>query len=878
MNRLHILILLFISTINISSLFAQDSINYKLSTDTMVNYRASMRRAYYATRISTKPRIDGKLTDECWSQGVWSGDFTQQQPKQAAAPSQPTEIKILYDNDNLYVAMKCFDRQPGGIRPILGRRDVVIGDITGIAIDSYHDKQTAYEFNVAASGQKVDLLHLGSYKWDFNWNAVWDGKSTVTDTMWIAEMKIPFSQIRFTKQDNQVWGMHIWRWIDRFQEESEWKLIPVDAPAMVYLFGELRGIEGISHKKNFEIMPYMSGKYVPNSSPEKALRGGIGIDGKIGVTSNFTVDYTINPDFGQVEADPSILNLTSYETFYEEKRPFFLEGSSIFDFTMGDDMLFYSRRIGHAPSYLPNSDPGQTVSMPENTTILSALKLTGKTNKGLSVGVVQSFTARENATIYSANSSEKVAVEPFKSNLVGRVKQDLNKGNTVIGGMFTSSISNIRDTQLEFLPNSSYTGGLDLEHNWLNRKYFVAFKGFFSQVNGSKESITRLQESTAHYYQREDADYLTLDPNRTDLSGYGGKLDIGKRSGKFRATTGVDWRSPGMDLNEMGYLRQADFIRQNVELTYKVDKPYGILMNYQYGLTQSHEWSFWGENLLDKLTFISKLRFNNLWMANFSVIENLNRFDTRELRGGPKLFKDNSSTWNLQVMTNSVKKLSFGLANTLLFSKDKISKEVDYILSVKWQMNNRLSLTTQTGYHIGTNYQQYVNTVAKALWNGDQNEYIVGKIDQKTLYMTVRLEYYVSPELSFQYYGSPYASIGKYDNFRRVANASSRDLNQRYAPVTVLNEVANNYSMDHNGDHFPDFTMRKPDFNFQEFRSNLVGRWEFSPGSTLYLVWTNTRSLYENNYNSSIGNSFGGISDLKAKNVFMVKLNYWFSL
>ena len=331
----------------------------------------------------------------------------------------------------------------------------------------------------------------------------------------------------------------------------------------------------------------------------------------------------------------------------------------------------------------------------------------------------------------------------------------------------------------------------------------------------------------------------------------------------------------------MGYLRQADFIRQNVELTYKVDKPYGILMNYQYGLTQSHEWSFGGENLLDKLNFITKLRFKNLWMANFSVIENLNRFDTRELRGGPKLFKDNSSIWNLQVMTNSVKKLSFGVAHTLLFSKDKISKEKDYILSVKWQMNNRLSISTQTGYHVGTNYQQYVNTVAKALWNGNQNKYIVGKIDQKTLYMTVRLEYYVSPELSFQYYGSPYASIGKYDNFRSIADASNRNINQRYFPLTVLSETDNNYLIDSNGNHtgdVGDFTMRKPDFNFQEFRSNLVGRWEFSPGSTLYLVWTNTRSLYENNYNSSIGNSFGGISDLKAKNVFMVKLNYWFSL
>jgi hypothetical protein len=875
MKRLFLILFLFINLLGYSVLTAQEAIDYHLSTDSAVNAKASFRRTYYATRITTKPRIDGKLDEECWSLGVWDGDFVQQQPNQAKAPSQQTEIKILYDDDNLYFAGKCYDNEPGKIRAILGRRDVLAGDIIGVALDSYHDKLTAYEFNVTAAGQKIDLSHLGSYKWDFNWNAVWDGKSSVGDSLWTVEMRIPFSQIRFTKQENQVWGMHIWRWIDRFKEESEWKLIPVDAPAMVYLFGELRGIEGIRHKKNFEIMPYASAKFVPQSNPEKSLHGGIGIDGKIGITSNFTVDYTLNPDFGQVEADPSVLNLTSFETFYEEKRPFFLEGNAILDFKMGDDLLFYSRRIGQAPSYYPNVEPGQTVAMPENTTILSALKLTGKTTRGLSVGVVQSFTARENSTIYTGNSEEKVAVEPFTSFMVGRLKQELNKGNTVIGGMITSSIRNIRDSQLDFIPGSSYTGGLDLEHNWKNRKYFIDFKGFFSQVNGSKPAITQLQESTAHYYQREDASHLNLDPDRTSLSGFGGKIDGGKRSGKFRMTGGLDWRSPGVDLNDIGYLRQADFVRQNLEFSYKVDKPRGILLNYQFGFKQSHEWSFGGENIMNNVAFDSKARFKNLWDANFTLKKDINQFDTRELRGGPKLFKENNTEGNLQILTNSVKKLSFGVATTISASQDRISQEKDYILMVKWQMNNRLSISTQTGYHIGTDNQQYVNTISGLVAHRD---YIVGKIDQKTLYTTIRFEYYVSPELSFQYYGSPYASIGKYDNFRRVTDASNRDLNQRNKPLTVLATANNFYSVDATGDHVEDFKLKNPDFNFQEFRSNLVGRWEYSPGSTLYLVWTNTRSLYSDSYKNAILDSFGGISSLKAKNVFMVKLNYWFSL
>jgi len=414
-----------------------------------------------------------------------------------------------------------------------------------------------------------------------------------------------------------------------------------------------------------------------------------------------------------------------------------------------------------------------------------------------------------------------------------------------------------------------------LEHNWLNRKYFVDFKGFFSQVNGSKTAITRLQQSPAHYFQRLDASHLNFDPERTSLSGFGGKFDIGKRSGKFRTTAGLDWRSPGVDLNDIGYLRQADFVIQNLDFSYKVDKPKGILMNYLMGIKQSHEWSFGGENLLDKVQFNSLVRFKNLWITSFDLIESFNRFDTRELRGGPKLFKESMTEGTVSLHTNSVKKLYFSLAGNYAISGDKITNLRGYNFEVKWQVNNRLSVTSSSGYAISADYQQYVNTIAGS---SIPSWYMVGKIDQKTLYTTLRFEYYVSPELSFQYYGSPYASIGKYNQFRNVINASSRDLNTRYNPVAILGETDKTYSMDSNADKIEDFKMKNPDFNFQEFRSNLVGRWEFSPGSTLYLVWTNTRSLYSDSYKSSILDSFGGINNLKANNVFMVKLNYWFSL
>ncbi|KAF0235546.1 MAG: hypothetical protein FD181_3443 [Prolixibacteraceae bacterium] len=286
------------------------SLDYTLSDDSLVNKYTSDKRVYYAARTDIKPKIDGRLEDECWQKyGTWDGSFIQQQPHQAAPPSQETEIKILYDDKYLYFAIICHDNEPENMNPILGRRDVNTGDMAGIALDSYNDKQTAFEFNLTAAGQKVDLMHMGEYGWDFEWNAVWDGKTSVGDSAWYAEMRVPFTQIRFSKESEQIWGMHIWRWIHRFQEESQWKLIPVDAPAMVYIFGELRGIRDIPYKRNFEVMPYVKGKYITDTESNENF--GSGVDGKIGITSNFMLDYTVNPDFGQVEADPSVLNLTS---------------------------------------------------------------------------------------------------------------------------------------------------------------------------------------------------------------------------------------------------------------------------------------------------------------------------------------------------------------------------------------------------------------------------------------------------------------------------------------------------------------------------------------------------------------------------------------
>ena len=857
--------------------FAQ-TLNYTLSDDSVVNHYASQKKVYFAAPTQIKPKIDGRLDDACWKYtGTWDDNFIQQQPKQASTPSQRTEVKILYDDYYLYIGIICHDNEPQKIRNVLGRRDEIAGDIAGVAIDSYYDRQTAFEFNVTAAGQKVDLMHLDVSGWDYNWDAVWDGKSFIGDSAWYIEMRIPFSQIRFANKKEHVWGIHIWRWIDRLKEENHWKLVPVDAPAMVYIFGELRGIEGIAPKRNLEVLPYAKSRYLSSldNLQQNTPAPGIGIDGKIGVTSNFTLDYTINPDFGQVEADPSELNLTSYEVFYSEKRPFFLEGNNILDYKTGGDLLFYSRRIGAAPGFFPLVETDEKLKMPDKSSILNALKLTGKNKSGLSLGIINSMTARENAVITSGDLKMKQAVEPFTNYFIGRVKQDFNNGKTVLGGMATSTIRDIKDEHLQYLTQNSHVGGIDFQHNWLNRKYFIDVKNFFSAVNGTTEAIALLQRNSRHLYHREDAVHLDYDPDMSSMQGWGGELKGGKRSGKFRLIGSFDWRSPGVELNDVGYLWQADYANQSVNMLYWVNKPKGILNSYYIDLQQVHKRSFGGEHLGDEVSARIRLQTKNLWKVDLVGARKFFQVDTRQLRGGPSLRIDGSNSARIFVQTNSSRNLFLGGGPQIIWNDDNISINRQGSFYVQWLIKNRFSIVSNTSMSFLTDNNQYV--MQKIV--NDKREYIVGTLHRKTFSSVLRAEVFVTPELSFQYYGNPYVSIGQYSNYRKVLDSKSENLAQRFSPLYVKTEDGNLILTDESQiPSFRNLTLSNPDFNYQEFRSNFVARWEYKTGSTMYFVWTNNRYRNESHYEPSLFDSLRGIHKVKAENAFMLKVSFWFSI
>lgn len=839
-------------------------------------------RIYNTTRLTTsKPTIDGILNDPCWNTGEWSGDFIQWIPKEGDKPSQKTQLKILYDDKNLYVALRGFDKEPSKISRKAGRRDELTGDVMGVNFDSYHDHRTGFEFSVTAAGQKVDLLLTNPMNGDFNWNAVWYVKTGLEDSAWVAEYEIPLSQLRYSSADEQVWGMHAWRWIDRLGEESDWEPQSSTGPGMLYAFGELRGLKGIPKSQRIEIMPYAVGKLKtfervpenPFARNGRTWMGNIGLDAKIGLSSNFTADLTVNPDFGQVESDPSVMNLTAFETFYEEKRPFFLEGKNIFKFNMSDVSLFYSRRIGHSPEYRPDLGENEYLKYPDNTSILSAVKISGKSSKGLAIGVLHSLTAGENASLYSGGKTKDLRVEPLTSYTVGRIQQDFREGNTVLGGIFTSTNRFINDSYLDIMNRDAFTGGIDLLHQWKDKEFFLDAKIIGSSIHGSTEGITRLQRSSARYYQRPDARPVYLDPSRTQLSGQGGTLKIGKGSkGLLRYSTEIDWKSPGLDVNDLGYMQLADLVEQGSDLSYFVNKPVSIFRTYSVNLHQVNQWDY-AMNYLGSGAYLQTyMEFLNKWAFSPTVTYRTETLETHLMRGGVAVLVPPGWEGKASIHTDYSKKIMINLnASRSVGENDHYSNSY-YEAEATVIPYNVLKLSLSMNYSRNANNLQYIDPE----YIINTNKTLLAQLDQETMGATFRIDYNISPEISLQYYASPFASVGKYSALKEITQPRAARYVDRYSLLNTT-FVENEYKVASTGDT-PSYSVKNPDFTFTQFRSNLVFRWEYRPGSQVFLVWGNERTSWKNDSNSKVGNAIGQLKDVFPNNIFLVKVNYWFSL
>jgi hypothetical protein len=842
---------------------------------------------------SDAPVIDGKLDDTEWLYLAWINNFIQHEPYEGKEPSQETGFKILYDNDNIYVAIWAFDTDPDSLERRLTRRDEVEGDLVSIQLDTYYDQRTAFTFSVSASGVKADAIYSNDGEnEDFTWDPIWYVKTSIDADGWNAEIKIPLSQLRFDKEKNQVWGLQVIRFLFRKEEVSLWQPVPRDASGWVHQFGELHGITDISPKKQIEIAPYIVASTERFEKEEgnpfatgKLNRFNAGVDGKIGLTNNMIIDFTLNPDFGQVEADPSQVNLTAYEVFFEEKRPFFIEGKNIFDsqltYYSSEDLeaenLFYSRRIGRNPQSSPHLEEGEYTDLPDNTSILGAAKLTGKTKNGLSVGILESVTTKEKAEIDKEGERSFETVEPLTNYTITRVQQDFNKGNTWLGGVFTSTNRHIEDSILNFLHTSAYTGGLDFRHSWKERTYSIMAKTYFSQVSGSQEALIRTQESSARYFQRPDNDYARLDSNRTSLSGFGGTFGIGKfASGHLRYSASLTWKSPGLELNDIGFISTADQINQSIWIGYYIWEPFSIFRELNMDISQWAVFDFGGNLNYKGVNTNINSQFKNYWSFNAGVNLVLSGLSNAALRGGPSMLIPATVTTFLGIESDERKKLNYDIRTNQSWGNNKSGRYQNYSILLSYRPIDALSASLSANFTLTNRDLQYVTTISYE----PDNQYIFGTLIQNTLIFSLRLNLNITPNLTLQYWGQPFISVGKYSEFKKITDPHAEQYADRFHTFTsdeiAWNDTSGMYDItDENG---LSYSFYYPDFNFKEFKSNLILRWEFVPGSTLYIVWSQGRSGYDPNGIFDIKQDVNDMFEIHPHNVFLIKISYRFGL
>ncbi len=848
--------------------------------------------SYKATQLKGKPPIiDGRLNDKAWQAAKWDSNFTQFEPYNGKPPTQKTAFKVLYDNNNLYVGIRSYDTDPAKIERILSRHDKADGDFVGVGIDSYNDKLTGFVFSVNAVGVKWDGKFTNDDQLDVTWNPVWYVKTTIDAKGWVAEMRIPLSQLRFAKAKNHVWGFQVIRKIYRNQEMDLWSPQSKEESGWVSHWGKLTGIDNIHPKKEVALTPYVLGKLttakkqVGDPFAKGAMPGySLGLDGKIAVTNDLTLNFTINPDFGQVEADPSEVNLTAFESYFKERRPFFVQENNIFNFPLeaGDDgfsreNLFYSRRIGRKPHNYPTLSTGEYAKVPEATRILGAFKLSGKTSSGWSIGVLESLTNNTKAVIDSAGIRSKQSIEPMTNYFNARVQKDIKKGKTIIGGMVTATNRFIKDSSLMYLPTAAYTGGIDFQTFWKDKTYRLSAKAYGSSLSGSTEAITYEQESSRRYYQKPNGP-RRLDTTLRLLQGTGASAQFAKIGGHWQFGVRATMFSPGLELNDQGYMRVADMIKQNAWTSYSIWEPFSIFRSMSFNLGQRSGYDFSGRRTFTGYNLRFSTQFKNFWTFSFGTYRSGWDLDRHELRGGPSILIPGGWNFWSGVGTDGRKKLSAGISYSMGKSQQQYSKSKSLSVRISYRPIPALNLSIRPSY--STSYKNFIY-VSKQEQNNTP-VYLTSSIRQTIFSTSLRVNFSFTPNLSLEYWGQPFLFSGNYYDFRKVTHPDQKIFNNQFHTYTAneitYNAASNQYLIDNNGNGKTDFTLDNPDFSFVEFRSNMVLRWEFVPGSTFFLVWSQERRDTTSNGNFDFGRGFSQLTKIFPTNVFLLKFSYRFSM
>ncbi|MFL5381601.1 MAG: DUF5916 domain-containing protein [Longimicrobiaceae bacterium] len=862
-------------------------------------------------QISAVPRtgeisIDGRLDEEVWRTAPAATGFTQQDPNEGRPATERTEVRIAYDQEALYIGARMLDSLGGrGVRTRLGRRDQNLdGDFLQLVLDTYHDHTARTVFTINPSGVKQDAGQASPYA-DPSWDPIYTVAARVDSAGWTAEFRIPFSQLRYPRAAVQTWGMQVWRYIERKNEIDMWSFWGKNQSGGPSRFGHVLAIRTPPPRRSVELLPYALARrsQVRPSDPdnpfeeprESSLR--VGADVKALLTSTLTLDATINPDFGQVEVDPAVVNLSAFETFFDEKRPFFVEGSGLFDFgdfnchfcsNVSSMSLFYSRRIGRAPQGSV-SGPATFTHSPENSTILGAAKVTGRLANGLQVGVLDAVTRSERALALSpAGDRFTEQVEPPTNYFVGRVKRNYRSGATTLGMIGTSVNRWFDSDALEArIPGSAQALGADWNLFWKDRTYSLIGNFAVSNVHGDSAAILRLQRSSARYFQRPDRGEGSnsvftsrFDPGMRSLRGFGGYARLAKDAGPWQWETAVNYRSPGFEVNDIAFLSRADYVWMNfngLRIWNTPTKHYRSLvaivgsqqqLNFDRDLTSRDVHAYLGGQL------------PNYWNLSGFVIWNTAADDDRRTRGGPVVRVPGSLNYFLNVSTDSRRHVVLGTNPRYgRTSEGTVGWSANLDVRVKPRSNVQLSVGPY--YSVDHSRAQYIDRFADPTATHFYGERVVfSDLEQHTLGMDTRLNWTFSPTLTLELFAQPFVSTGAFDRFKEYARPRSIEKVEydasQITPIVEDGRVAG-YELDPDRDPASaSFTFGNPDFNFRSLRGNAVLRWEYRPGSTLFVVWQQQRSRALPFGDFDFSRDSRGVFDAPPDNVFVVKVSYWF--
>jgi hypothetical protein len=849
--------------------------------------------------------IDGKLTESVW-QGAGTRGFVQREPHEGAPASEETEVWIAFDRDALYIAARMYDSRPDSIIGRLARRDENSeSDKLTVFLDAALDRRTAIYVSVNPAGAIEDGTvfndgQLGS------WDGVWDVGVSTDEQGWTAEFRIPFSQLRFTKQERYVWGIEFSRRIQRKNEESFLVYHPRNDKVRVSRFSELHGIEKIEPPARVELLPYVvgTGKFL-EKPPVHDFNVGrkdpfvygrdyyatAGADVKVGVGGDMTLDMTLNPDFAQVEVDPAVVNLTAYEVRFEEKRPFFIEGSNILrfgrggavllqDFNWSDPSFFYSRRIGRAPQGSVTHSGFRNI--PDRTTILGAAKISGKIDNTWSIAALSAVTGREYGEVDSAGVRFREEIEPPAFFGVVRTQKEFNDARQALGIIATAMGRSFREDRLRDIMNDrAFSGGLD---GWIflddDREWVVTGWAGLSTVSGTQRRMRSLQQSPQHFFQRPDAEHVEVDSNATTMTGWASRIWLDKVKGNFIFNAAIGAIHPKFETNDAGFLNFADYINAHIYTGYQNFEPDEIFRWKIFTTALLQEYNFGGHRIGGNLRAAFEAQFLNYWGGYLAGGYSPESFDDQRTRGGPMMKALRSQFVSAGFYSDSRKPLR-GILTFIGASGASGGWHYSYGVTFSWKASKTVQMSLNPSFLRVHQVAQYITSIPDAYATETfGRRYIFGVLDQTQIAASLRLNWTFTPRLSLQLYMQPLFSTGRYSDIKELAAPRTFSFNHYDRLPSVITFSDNRYTIDPDGPvrPAPSFTLFNPDFNFKSLRLNTVLRWEFSPGSTLYLAWTNQKVDFENQGEFRFGQDLTTLLRDRPDNVFSLKMTYWWGM